>query len=133
MYWVEPNGTVNNILPISIGSGKSYDFEGQPQLAITPRGRFTVYRKIEGWRHSPLGLMYYPSYIKGGVAIHGSPHFSKSSRTYGCIAIPLFAAVKVYELLPLGAKVIIYGNGFRLKNKNQSQKRFTGVAPKSRT
>jgi hypothetical protein len=133
MYWVKPDGTVNNILPVSIGSGKSYIFEGQVQSAITPRGNFFVYRKIESWRHSPLGSMYYPSYIKGGIAIHGSPNFSKSSRTYGCIAIPLYAAVQVYDLLSLGSKVIIYGKAAYVKSKTQSRKIINGVGSWSGT
>jgi hypothetical protein len=122
MYWVTSNGDVQAILPISIGSGASYKFATRVRLAITPSGSFTVYHKIPDWHYSPLGLMYYSSFINGGIAIHGSRNFSTTSQTHGCIGIPLFAATKIYNLLPVGTKIIIYSDTPRSKKPKQSTK-----------
>jgi lipoprotein-anchoring transpeptidase ErfK/SrfK len=62
---------------------------------------------MEGWHESPLGRMYYPTYIVGGVAIHGSSYVAEYPRTHGCIAVPIFAAVRLSELMPLGTLVIV--------------------------
>src|SRR5262245_9161180 len=51
------------ILPISSGSGEFFTEGGETRQAITPTGRFKIYRKVEGWRNSPLGSLYYPNYI----------------------------------------------------------------------
>ena len=69
---VDDSGRVVKTLPVSSGSGKWFTSEGRTRRAITPRGRFTVDRKIAGWHKSPLGMLYYPIYINQGVAIHGS-------------------------------------------------------------
>ena len=79
----DESGNVEKVLPISSGSGRWYVSEGERRLAITPTGRFRVYRKIPGWRKSPLGLMYYPVYIAGGVAIHGSPSVPRRPASHG--------------------------------------------------
>lgn len=109
IYWVSRDGRVENILPIAVGSGRSFQLAGRRHLAITPRGTFKVYRKIEGWHQSPLGSMYYSSYIIGGVAIHGREDFSSNTTTYGCIAIPTFGAPRFFELMPMDSKVIVFG------------------------
>src|SRR6476646_397883 len=60
---VDGFGRVVKTLPVSSGSGKWFTSEGRTRRAITPTGRFTVVRKIAGWRKSPLGMLYYPNYI----------------------------------------------------------------------
>ena len=30
-----------------------------------------MYRQIDGYRYAPLGTLYRPKYVYGGVAIHG--------------------------------------------------------------
>ena len=37
------------VLPVSTGSGKPFIEEGEKSIAYTPRGRFLVYDKIDGW------------------------------------------------------------------------------------
>ncbi len=108
LFIVTPNGTVENILPVNTGSGKKFSQGGRTRRAYTPIGTFTVYRKIEAWRQSPLGMMYYPSYIQGGVAIHGSQNIPKFPSTFGCIAVPLFAAEALSKLMPIGTIVFVY-------------------------
>ena len=105
---VDSSGNVLKVLPISTGSGKWYISEGERRRAVTPRGHFTVYRKIAGWRKSPLGLMYYPVYIVGGIAIHGSPSVPRSPASHGCIRIPMYAAKAFHDSTPVGTPVHVY-------------------------
>ena len=68
---VDDAGSVK-VLPISTGTGKEFFYDGQMSVAYTPRGRFVVYEKGVGWENNVPGSMYYPNYISGGIAIHGS-------------------------------------------------------------
>jgi lipoprotein-anchoring transpeptidase ErfK/SrfK len=105
---IDESGKVTKVLPISTGSGRWYVSEGERRLAVTPTGRFRVYRKIPGWRKSPLGLMYYPVYIAGGVAIHGSPSVPRRPASHGCIRIPMYAAKVFYDSTPIGTVVLVH-------------------------
>jgi len=105
---VDDEGAVVRILPVSTGSGKRYNEKGMRGLAYTPRGRFRVYGKAWGWKRSPLGLLYYPNYISGGVAIHGNPDVPTQPRSHGCIRIPMFASRDVSKMLPVGTIVLVY-------------------------
>jgi L,D-transpeptidase catalytic domain len=96
------------ILPISSGSGEFFTEGGVTRQAGAPTGRFKVYRKIEGWRKSPLGLLYYPNYFYGGVAIHGNPSVPAHPASHGCIRIPMFAAREFSEIATIGMVVIVY-------------------------
>jgi N-acetylmuramoyl-L-alanine amidase len=96
------------ILPISSGSGEFFTDGGETRQAVTPTGRFRVFRKIEGWRKSPLGLLYYPNYIYGGVAIHGNPSVPTHPASHGCIRIPMFASQEFSEIAAIGMIVIVY-------------------------
>jgi lipoprotein-anchoring transpeptidase ErfK/SrfK len=105
---IDASGNVTKILPISSGSGKWYVSEGERRRAITPKGRFRAYRKISGWRKSPLGLMYYPVYIVGGIAIHGSPSVPRRPASHGCIRIPMYAAKAFFDATPIGTPVVVH-------------------------
>lgn len=96
------------VLPVSTGSGKPFIDDNQESVAYTPRGRFVVYDKITGWEHGPIGRMYYPNYISGGVAIHGSRSVPTKPETHGCIRIPMYAAREVSKQLALGTIVLVY-------------------------
>lgn len=108
LFVVDAGGTVSTVLPVSTGSGKLFTSEGRTRRAVTPRGTFRVSRKIKGWRKSPLGLLYYPNYLVGGVAIHGSREVPNSPSSHGCIRIPMPAARQLSDLTPEGAIVIIH-------------------------
>jgi len=101
-------GTITRILPVSTGSGKHYREKRMSGLAYTPRGRFRIYNKLEGWRKSPLGLLYYPNYFSDGLAIHGNPEVPQTPRSHGCVRIPMFAASEISRQLPVGTIVLIY-------------------------
>jgi hypothetical protein len=108
LFAVDTRGSVSRILPVSSGTGKLFTAEGQTRRAVTPCGRFTISRKIAGWRKSPLGLLYYPNYIVGGIAIHGNPSVPVYPASHGCIRIPMFAAKEFSEINPVGTVVIVY-------------------------
>jgi len=108
LFIVDAEGTVSNILPVSTASGKPFRIEGETETAVTPLGRFRVYRKLEGWRKSQLGLLYYPNYLVGGIAIHGNPSVPSEPASHGCIRIPMFAAEDFSRITPVGTQVIVY-------------------------
>ena len=105
---IDSDGVVKTILPVSTGSGKRYKEKRMSGLAYTPRGRFRIYSKISGWRRSPLGLLYYPSYFSDGLAIHGNPSVPNVPRSHGCVRIPMFAAREISRQLPVGTILLIY-------------------------
>lgn len=102
------DGVVTKVLTVSTGSGKQYKEKRMSGLAYTPRGRFRIYAKMEGWRKSPLGLLYYPNYFSDGLAIHGNPSVPQDPESHGCVRIPMFAAEEMSKELPVGTIVLIY-------------------------
>jgi len=109
LMFIDDTGAVSRVLPVSSGSGKTFVSEGWEREAITPTGRFKVSTKISGWHKSPMGMLYYPSYIVGGIAIHGAPSVPTYPASHGCIRVPMFAAKQVSAMLPEGTWVIVYG------------------------
>jgi hypothetical protein len=108
LFVVDESGIVTKVLPISSGNGEEFTSEGWTRRAVTPTGRFKVYRKVEGWRKAPLGDIYYPNYFLGGVAIHGSASIPTRPASHGCIRIPVFAAKEFSEMIPTGTVVIVH-------------------------
>jgi peptidoglycan hydrolase-like protein with peptidoglycan-binding domain len=103
---VDDKGGVK-VLPVSTGTDKPFVYAGETSIAYTPRGRFVVYDKTMGWEDNLPG-MYYPNYISGGIAIHGSYSVPAQPASHGCIRIPVFAAREVSKLLKLGTIVLVY-------------------------
>ena len=95
------------VLPVSTGTDKPFVWDGETSIAYTPRGRFVVYDQTVGWEDNSLG-MYYPNYISGGIAIHGSYSVPVAPASHGCIRIPVFAAREVSKRLKLGTIVLVY-------------------------
>jgi hypothetical protein len=108
LFVVDDTGTVVKVLPVSTGNEGSYFDQGKWQRAHTPRGRFAVGRKIEGWRRSTLGLLYYPSYFSGGVAVHGALSVPAYPASHSCVRVPMFAAKELSEMMPVGMSVIVH-------------------------
>jgi lipoprotein-anchoring transpeptidase ErfK/SrfK len=108
LLMVDDQGYVTHILPISSGNGEFFTSEGWTRQAKTPTGKFTVCRKVAGWRKSPLGLLFYPNYICGGIAIHGSLSVPVKPASHGCIRIPMFAAKDFSALTPVGTIVVVH-------------------------
>jgi lipoprotein-anchoring transpeptidase ErfK/SrfK len=110
LFVVDAGGKVGNILPISSGSGKRFKEAGYPEaMAVTPCARLEVYQKVDGWRKSPLGEMFNPLYVVGGIAIHGSADVPAYPASHGCIRIPMYASPLLARMVPVGTPVLIYG------------------------
>lgn len=77
----------------------------------TPTGRGTVGVKQTGWNPTPVGSMYYVSYIMPHIAIHGMPSVPIYPASHGCIRVPMWMAVELYYELPKGTRVDLYYNG----------------------
>lgn len=109
LYAVDAEGKVNRILPISSGTGKPFRGPGFVTTAETPCGHLSVFRKLAGWHKSPLGEMYDPLFLVGGIAIHGSPSVPTRPASHGCIRVPLFASPRLYREVPIDTPVLVYG------------------------
>lgn len=74
----------------------------------TPKGTFSVQRKIPGTRVAPLGELYYPSYFTGGIAVHGSYSVVAERASHGCVRIPRWIEQRVYRDMPVGSQVVVH-------------------------
>lgn len=108
LMFVDDQGRASRILPVCTGNDELYLEAGKWARAHTPLGKFTVLRKINGWRLSRLGLLYYPNYIFNGIAIHGSLVMRTYPDSHGCIRIPMFAAKDLSEMTEVGTIVLVY-------------------------
>jgi lipoprotein-anchoring transpeptidase ErfK/SrfK len=110
LFFVDERGKVAHILPVSSGSGKNFHEAGYPEThAVTPCGHLEVFGKAAGWKKSPLGEMFNPLYIVGGIAIHGSRDVPAYPASHGCIRVPMFAANKLPQMVPMKTPVLVYG------------------------
>jgi lipoprotein-anchoring transpeptidase ErfK/SrfK len=75
---------------------------------VTPPGHFSVLRKIPAWHRSPLGLLYKPAFVVGGIAIHGSYSVPTYPASHGCIRVTVAEMDILYPQLPLRLEVDVY-------------------------
>jgi N-acetylmuramoyl-L-alanine amidase len=101
-------GKVVRIIDVSTGNEELYTVDGRTSRAHTPRGRFSVYRKISGVRISRLGALYRPSYFLRGWAIHGSNSVPSYPASHGCVRITNSNTDRVYGFLRVGTPVAVY-------------------------
>jgi peptidoglycan/xylan/chitin deacetylase (PgdA/CDA1 family)/lipoprotein-anchoring transpeptidase ErfK/SrfK len=99
---------VRRILPVSTGNEEYYTSDGEQRRAHTPRGNFVVERKIQGERHSDLGVLYDPNYFVGGYAIHGSPSVPVYPASHGCVRIPMYQSRPFFNRTPIGMPVFVH-------------------------
>jgi hypothetical protein len=109
LFLVDAPGKVGNILPISTGTGRPFREKGYSGVADTPCGHLEVFSKLSGWKKSPLGEMYNPLYVVGGIAIHGSLDVPAHPASHGCIRVPMFASRRLPAMVPLKTPVLVYG------------------------
>ena len=74
----------------------------------TPTGRFSIVRRINGWRQSPLGLMWRPNYFYRGYALHGSTSVPAYPASHGCVRVSIPAMNRLWPLLRIGMPVTLY-------------------------
>lgn len=111
LFLVDAAGRAANGLPISSGNGKKFRAGSWIGEAVTPCGQFEVFSRRQGWRTSPLGEMFNPLYIVGGIAIHGSESVPPFPASHGCIRVPMFAARRLPGMIPPLTPVFVYGCG----------------------
>ncbi|HEX7747057.1 MAG TPA: L,D-transpeptidase family protein [Micromonosporaceae bacterium] len=80
---------------------------GKPSTP-TPTGTFSILRRIDGWRQSPLGLMWRPNYFYGGYALHGSTSVPTYAASHGCVRVTVPAMNRVWSQLYVGERVYVY-------------------------
>lgn len=104
------DGVPRLTLNVSTGSGVTYRQDGSDQVAVTPTGRYTVYREVDGRDVGPLGELWRPKYVVGGVAIHGYPSVPAFPASHGCIRVSNAAMDHLWSsgVLPLGTSVWVY-------------------------
>lgn len=76
--------------------------------AITPTGTYSYYRRVEGWRHAPLGKLYNPVYFVGGIAVHGATSVPNHPASHGCVRISMAIAEYFPTLVNNGDKVVVF-------------------------
>jgi peptidoglycan hydrolase-like protein with peptidoglycan-binding domain len=105
------NGRVTHTFNTSTGTNKYYYYDGKRYLADTPRGKWRVYRQIDGWRTSNLGRLYRPKYFhRDGIAVHGYSSVPPTAASHGCVRVS-FAAIDWFwnrGQLPMGTTVWVY-------------------------
>jgi len=92
-------GAVKLISPVSTAGIPGY---------FTPVGSFAIFRKVDGYDTSPLGILYKPMYFTGGYAIHGNPSVPPYPASHGCIRVPNFVIARLFTSEPYGEQVIVY-------------------------
>jgi lipoprotein-anchoring transpeptidase ErfK/SrfK len=102
-------GRVTAVVPTSTGTNKKFTAQGYTRRAVTPNGQFQINFKRAGWRKSPLGMLYRPSYFNGGIALHGSKSVPTSPASHGCVRVPMAFADWFADNAPIGMVVYVYG------------------------
>ncbi len=96
-------------LNTSTGNGETYAVPGGgTDVAITPVGTFSIYRRYLGDEKAPLGTLHSPLYFYKGWALHGSPSVPAYPASHGCARLSNVDADWLFPLAPLGTKVYVY-------------------------
>jgi hypothetical protein len=98
VVYLARNGVVLRIMDASTGKAST----------PTPLGRFTIQRRLDGWRQSPLGLLWRPNYFYRGYAVHGSTSVPAYPASHGCVRLTIPAMNRLWPLLRIGMPVTLY-------------------------
>ncbi len=101
------DGKAQLITHVSTGSGRHYCDKGSCGTAITGAGSFHFQRRVKGWRHAPLGLLYNPVYFNGGIAVHGAQSVPSYPASHGCVRIPMHIAEYFPGLVAKGDPIAV--------------------------
>jgi hypothetical protein len=111
LLMVVDDGRVMLVLNTSTGSGREFTHpDGREDVAVTPRGHFTVSRQVDGWRKSDLGELWRPKYFNGGIAVHGFTSVPAFPASHGCVRVSVSAMNMLWAdgLIPIGTSVWVY-------------------------
>lgn len=103
-------GEVRTILNTSTGSGEEYtSTSGNQAIARTPRGRYTVYRGVDGEVTNSLGTLWRPRFFNRGIAVHGSGNIPPWPDSHGCARLSNSAIDMIWakKLMPIGSRVVV--------------------------
>ncbi len=104
------DGALTVVLHTSTGTFEDYTYDGQPAVADTPGGRYSVSWAVDGWRDGALGRLYRPRYFHpDGIAVHGYPVVPAYPASHGCARVSLAAMDMVWDrgLMPRGSTVLV--------------------------
>jgi peptidoglycan hydrolase-like protein with peptidoglycan-binding domain len=102
-------GVIKLIVDASTGGEYHYCYQGECDVAHTPRGFFHVQHKIDGVRTSKLGYLYRPSYFYQGYALHGEAYDVPTyPASHGCVRMTDYNTDLLYSKLVIGMPVHIY-------------------------
>lgn len=103
-------GRLDTTLNASTGNGRPYTMNGVPYTAVTPAGRYEVFRRVDGWDPSPLGVLWRPAYFSGGVALHGYGDVPAYPASHGCVRVSIPAMDWLWSSgrVPVGTAVWVY-------------------------
>jgi N-acetylmuramoyl-L-alanine amidase len=92
VLYIVRNRKVILIVPVSTGA-----------TGNTPIGLFHVYSKVPGG-----AVMYYSNYFIGAFAIHGYVSVPPYPASHGCVRVPMWVAIRLYDLIPIYTRVLIH-------------------------
>jgi lipoprotein-anchoring transpeptidase ErfK/SrfK len=98
VVYVTKGGQVTRILDAS---------PGKPSTP-TVTGSFRIYRRINAWHRSPLGLLYRPNFFYGGYALHGSSSVPTYAASHGCVRVTVPAMDRLWSQLSIGERFDLY-------------------------
>jgi hypothetical protein len=104
------NGKAGEVLNTSTGGGYTYTSDGVRAVAITPTGRFTIYRQVDGMVVDSLGELWRPKFFESGFAIHGDTYVPPEPVSHGCVRVSNEAIDWIWanNLAPIGTTVWVY-------------------------
>jgi peptidoglycan hydrolase-like protein with peptidoglycan-binding domain len=76
----------------------------------TPRGRYAIFRQVDGWDPGPYGSLYRPKYFTGGIALHGGVPVLARPASHGCVRLPDPAVDWLWSsgVAATGTPVVVY-------------------------
>ena len=76
----------------------------------TPTGTFRVFRQVDGYDRSPLGVLYRPKYFSSGVAVHGYTLVPPQPASHGCVRVTNAEIDWLWghDAMPIGTTVWVY-------------------------
>lgn len=118
VMFVIRGGEIAAIVPVSSANGEVYwskngGADGGYVTAATPKGDFTLYRHINGWRKNYLGSLYKPWYFTPYYAVHGSSSVPAYPASHGCVRVPTWESDHLDELLEIGLPIHIWDEPYR--------------------
>ena len=113
LLFVIRDSDVAAVVPVSTGNGATYwSKNGGPEggfvEATTPRGDFTLFRHLPGWRINYMGGLYKPWYFTPYYAIHGSKQVPAQPASHGCVRVPTWESDHLDDFLEIGLPVHIW-------------------------